>query len=254
MLRPFLLRRRKAEVEKELPQKVEVVLRAGLSAWQRRYYAAVCAKQRVGTDAERAGGSLMNRAMQLRKVCNHPYLFLQHSEYEPRQEERIRASGKVELLHRILPKLRAGGHRVLLFSQMTKLLDILGAYLEAEATPFLRLDGSTATEERGRLLAEFNAPGSPFGVFLLSTRAGGMGLNLQSADTVILFDSDWRAAAMRNRRFGLTMPLQEPAGGPAGGGSRAPHRSAEGGARAGVGERGHDRGDYPGARQGEARG
>jgi len=133
--------------------------------------------------------------MQLRKVCNHPYLFLQASDYaaSASRAEAIRASGKLELLHRLLPKLKAGGHRVLLFSQMTKLLDILQLYCAGEGHSCLRLDGSTATEARGQLLRDFNAPDSPHFVFLLSTRAGGMGLNLQSADTVIMFDSDWSA-------------------------------------------------------------
>ena len=132
VLRPFLLRRRKAEVETELPHKVEVVLRAGLSAWQSRYYSSLLTRQRVGTDGASGGGGLMNRAMQLRKCCNHPYLFLQGSEYTAAdaRRETVRASGKLELLHRMLPKLKAAGHRVLLFSQMTKLLDILETYAE----------------------------------------------------------------------------------------------------------------------------
>ena len=196
VLRPFLLRRRKAEVEKELPAKVEVVLKAGLSAWQRRYYSQIVAAQRVGTDATLAGGTLMNRAMQLRKCCNHPYLFLQNTDYTPATAtEVVRASGKLELLHRILPKLRAGGHRILLFSQMTKLLDILEEYLVDSGHAYLRLDGNTGTAQRGELLAAFNAPDSPHFIFLLSTRAGGMGLNLQTADTVIMFDSDWNPQA-----------------------------------------------------------
>ncbi|KAK9289075.1 hypothetical protein L1049_017546 [Liquidambar formosana] len=108
-----------------------------------------------------------------------------------RKEEIIRSSGKFELLDRLLPKLHRGGHRVLLFSQMTRLMDILEIYLQLHDFKYLRLDGSTKTEERGTLLKQFNAPDSPFFMFLLSTRAGGLGLNLQTADTVIIFDSDW---------------------------------------------------------------
>lgn len=103
----------------------------------------------------------------------------------------MRASGKFELLDRLLPKLRRAGHRVLLFSQMTRLMDILEVYLQVHDFKYLRLDGSTKTEERGTLLKQFNAPDSPYFMFLLSTRAGGLGLNLQTADTVIIFDSDW---------------------------------------------------------------
>jgi superfamily II DNA or RNA helicase len=128
--------------------------------------------------------------MQLRKCCNHPYLFV--GDYNMwRKDEIMRASGKFELLDRLLPKLHATDHRVLLFSQMTRLMDILEIYLQLHDYKYLRLDGSTKTEERGTLLKKFNAPDSPYFMFLLSTRAGGLGLNLQTADTVIIFDSDW---------------------------------------------------------------
>lgn len=108
-----------------------------------------------------------------------------------RMDEIVRAAGKFELLDRLLPKLHRSGHRILLFSQMTRLLDILEVYLRMHDYKFLRLDGSSKTDERGTLLKEFNAPDSPYFIFLLSTRAGGLGLNLQTADTVIIFDSDW---------------------------------------------------------------
>lgn len=135
--------------------------------------------------------SLQNLTMQLRKCCNHPYLFVGDYDMYRHKEEIIRASGKFELLDRLLPKLRRAGHRVLLFSQMTRLMDILEIYLRLHDYKFLRLDGSTKTDERGSLLQKFNAPDSPYFMFLLSTRAGGLGLNLQTADTVIIFDSDW---------------------------------------------------------------
>jgi SWI/SNF-related matrix-associated actin-dependent regulator of chromatin subfamily A protein 2/4 len=102
-----------------------------------------------------------------------------------------RASGKFELLDRILPKLKATGHRVLLFCQMTQLMTILEDYMTYKNYKYLRLDGTTKSEDRGGLLAKFNAKDSPYFLFLLSTRAGGLGLNLQAADTVIIFDSDW---------------------------------------------------------------
>jgi SNF2 family DNA or RNA helicase len=163
------------------------VLKADMSAWQRHNYKSIVEEKRVDTSA--GGASLMNGAMQLRKCCNHPYLFLAADGYEPADpNELIRASGKLELLHRILPKLKASGHRVLLFSQMTALLNILEDYLAGRGYSYLRLDGNTGTAARAELLASFNAPDSPHFLFLLSTRAGGMGLNLQSADTVIMFD------------------------------------------------------------------
>ncbi|XP_071741647.1 probable ATP-dependent DNA helicase CHR12 [Rutidosis leptorrhynchoides] len=191
VIRPFILRRKKDEVEKYLPQKTQVILKCDMSAWQKVYYQQVTDVGRVGMDnGSGKSKSLQNLSMQLRKCCNHPYLFL--GDYNIwRKEEIVRASGKFELLDRLLPKLHRAGHRVLLFSQMTKLMDILGVYLQLHGFKFLRLDGSTKTEERGTLLKQFNAPDSPYFMFLLSTRAGGLGLNLQTADTVIIFDSDW---------------------------------------------------------------
>ncbi|CAK9137196.1 unnamed protein product [Ilex paraguariensis] len=191
VIRPFILRRKKDEVEKYLPGKTQVILKCDMSAWQKEYYQQVTGVGRVGLDnGNGKSKSLQNLSMQLRKCCNHPYLFV--GEYNMwRKEEIARASGKFELLDRLLPKLRRSGHRVLLFSQMTRLMDILEIYLQLHDFKYLRLDGSTKTEERGSLLRKFNAPDSPYFMFLLSTRAGGLGLNLQTADTVIIFDSDW---------------------------------------------------------------
>ncbi|KAJ8766328.1 hypothetical protein K2173_022387 [Erythroxylum novogranatense] len=191
VIRPFILRRKKDEVEKYLPGKSQVILKCDMSAWQKVYYQQVTEMGQVGLHTGSGKSkSLQNLSMQLRKCCNHPYLFV--GDYNMWQkEEIIRASGKFELLDRLLPKLCATGHRVLLFSQMTRLMDILEIYLQLNYYKYLRLDGSTKTEERGALLKAFNAPDSPYFMFLLSTRAGGLGLNLQSADTVIIFDSDW---------------------------------------------------------------
>ncbi|XP_020534146.1 probable ATP-dependent DNA helicase CHR12 isoform X2 [Jatropha curcas] len=191
VIRPFILRRKKDEVEKYLPGKSQVILKCDMSAWQKVYYQQVTEMGRVGLHTGTGKSrSLQNLSMQLRKCCNHPYLFV--GEYNMwRREEIMRASGKFELLDRLLPKLRATDHRVLLFSQMTRLMDILEIYLQLHDYKYLRLDGSTKTEERGTLLKQFNAPDSPYFMFLLSTRAGGLGLNLQTADTVIIFDSDW---------------------------------------------------------------
>ncbi|XWS09011.1 hypothetical protein CRYUN_Cryun40dG0048900 [Craigia yunnanensis] len=191
VIRPFILRRKKDEVEKYLPGKSQVILKCDLSAWQKAYYQQITEKGRVGLDnGSGKSKSLQNLTMQLRKCCNHPYLFVpNHNMWQI--EEIVRASGKFELLDRLLPKLHRTGHRVLLFSQMTHLMNILEIYLRLNNFMYLRLDGSTKTEERGAFLKKFNAPDSPFFMFLLSTRAGGLGLNLQTADTVIIFDSDW---------------------------------------------------------------
>ncbi|KAG5152944.1 hypothetical protein JHK84_029416 [Glycine max] len=192
VIRPFILRRKKDEVEKFLPGKSQVILKCDMSAWQKVYYQQVTDVGRVGLDnGSGKSKSLQNLTMQLRKCCNHPYLFVGDYDMYRRKEEIVRASGKFELLDRLLPKLRRAGHRVLLFSQMTRLMDTLEVYLRLHDFKYLRLDGSTKTEERGNLLRKFNAPDSPYFMFLLSTRAGGLGLNLQTADTVIIFDSDW---------------------------------------------------------------
>lgn len=129
--------------------------------------------------------------MQLRKVCNHPYLFLHYENLPEITDEIWRCSGKFELLDRILSKLITLGHKVLIFSQMTQLMDIMVLYFEYRGFKYLRLDGTTKVEDRDKQMQIFNSENSEFYIFLLSTRAGGLGLNLQTADTVIIYDSDW---------------------------------------------------------------
>ena len=128
--------------------------------------------------------------MQLRKICQHPFLFDSvEDKMNPTghiNETLVRTSGKVELLSRILPKFFATGHRVLIFFQMTKVMDIMEDFLKMMGWKYLRLDGGTKTEERAGHVQMFNAPNSEYTVFILSTRAGGLGLNLQTADTVIM--------------------------------------------------------------------
>lgn len=155
--------------------------------------------------------------MHLRKVCNHPFVF---DGIEPTlnpsgksNELLYRCSGKFELLDRMLPKLRMSGHRVLIFFQMTRIMSIMEDYLNWRKHPYLRLDGSTKSEDRSSLLKTFNQPNSPYFIFLLSTRAGGLGLNLQTADTVIIFDSDWNPhqdlqAQDRAHRIGQTKEVR----------------------------------------------
>jgi superfamily II DNA or RNA helicase len=138
--------------------------------------------------ASASSTGLNNVIMQLRKICNHPYLFMSDWNID---DDLIRSSGKFELLDRMLPKLKAAGHRVLMFSQMTQLMTILERFFELRGFTYLRLDGSTQSDEREKRMYEFNDPNSPYFIFLLSTRAGGLGLNLATADTVFLFDSDW---------------------------------------------------------------
>ena len=207
VLRPFLLRRLKKEVESQLPDKVEYVIKCDMSALQRVIYQHMQSKGVILTDGSEKkdgksgkGGSrtLMNTIMQLRKICNHPFMF-PHIEdalteqaggnVQPRNI--FRASGKFELLDRILPKLKATKHRVLIFCQMTTAMTIMQDYFDYRGFRYLRLDGTTKSDDRGDLLRSFNDSEQEYFIFLLSTRAGGLGLNLQAADTVIIFDSDW---------------------------------------------------------------
>ncbi|KAL1916936.1 uncharacterized protein VTP21DRAFT_5133 [Calcarisporiella thermophila] len=159
---------------------------------------------------------LQNLVMQLRKVCNHPYLFdwpEDPSTGEPLiSDELVNSSGKMMVLNRLLTALLERGHKVLIFSQMTRLLDILEDWMtEVRGWPCYRIDGGVAQEVRQQQIANFNTK-EDVKVFLLSTRAGGLGINLTSADTVIIFDSDWNPqmdlqAQDRVHRIGQTKPV-----------------------------------------------
>ncbi|KAJ3514926.1 hypothetical protein NLJ89_g2080 [Agrocybe chaxingu] len=204
VLRPFLLRRLKKDVESELPDKVEKVIKVRMSALQSQLYKQMKKHKMIadGKDVKGKQGSvkgLSNELMQLRKICQHPYLFESvEDKISPGgfiDDKIVRSSGKIELLHRVLPKFFATGHRVLIFFQMTKVMDIMEDFLKMMGWKYLRLDGGTKTEERASFVQLFNAKDSEYMVFILSTRAGGLGLNLQTADTVIIFDSDWNPHA-----------------------------------------------------------
>ena len=192
VIRPFLLRRTKSEVEKDLPDKTQQIIKCDMSAWQKLLYRQITSKSKI--EMGRGRRQLANQAMQMRKACNHPYLFL-NEHFPTSPEEIISASGKMWLLDNILPKLKSTGHRVLLFCQMTKQLDILEDYLAYRGYKHMRLDGTTNTSDRSQNMAMFNEANSEYFIFMLSTRAGGLGLNLQTADTVIMFDSDWNPQA-----------------------------------------------------------
>lgn len=194
VLRPFLLRRVKSEVEKELPNKIEMVIKVDLSAWQRIVYNGISENGILARDpatGKIGNQALRNTVMQLRKICNHPYLFLDYLDPEDMKDNIFRCSGKFELLDRILPKLIKTGHKILIFSQFTQLMDIMQIFFDYRGIKHLRLDGGTKHEDRAKNLMVFNDWNSEEKVFLLSTRAGGHGLNLQVSDTVIIFDSDW---------------------------------------------------------------
>ena len=199
VLRPFLLRRLKKDVEKELPDKQERVIKCKFSALQTKLYKQLVNNQSLSVSDGKGGKTTMrgltNMLMQLRKLCNHPFVFEQvEDQINPGKTNNDllwRTAGKFELLDRILPKFKASGHRVLMFFQMTQIMNIMEDFLRMRGMKYLRLDGSTKSDDRSELLGLFNAPGSEYFCFLLSTRAGGLGLNLQTADTVIIYDSDW---------------------------------------------------------------
>ncbi|RDB29065.1 Chromatin structure-remodeling complex subunit snf21 [Hypsizygus marmoreus] len=204
VLRPFLLRRLKKDVESELPDKVEKVIKVRMSALQSQLYKQMKKHKMIADGKDSKGRSagvkgLSNELMQLRKICQHPFLFESvEDKISPAgliDEKIVRTSGKLELLNRILPKFFATGHRVLIFFQMTKVMDIMEDFMKMMGWAYLRLDGGTKTEERASFVQLFNAKDSEYKVFILSTRAGGLGLNLQTADTVIIFDSDWNPHA-----------------------------------------------------------
>ncbi|KAH7074543.1 SNF2 family N-terminal domain-containing protein [Paraphoma chrysanthemicola] len=199
VLRPFLLRRLKKDVEKDLPDKTERVIKCNFSTLQAKLYKQLVTHNRLVVSDGKGGKTgmrgLSNMLMQLRKLCNHPFVFEQVEEVmnptKSTNDLLWRSAGKFELLDRILPKFEVTGHRVLMFFQMTQIMNIMEDYLRLRGMKYMRLDGATKADDRSELLKEFNAPNSPYFCFLLSTRAGGLGLNLQTADTVIIYDSDW---------------------------------------------------------------
>lgn len=206
VLKPMMLRRLKEDVEKSVPPKEETIVEVELTNIQKKYYRAILEKNfqflsKGGTSNNMP--NLMNTVMELRKCCIHPFLINGAEEQiidEYRQQPRpaegtvdaiIASSGKLVLIDKLLPKLKANGHRVLIFSQMVRCLDILEDYLCQRRYPFERIDGRVRGNLRQAAIDRFSRPDSDRFVFLLCTRAGGLGINLTAADTVIIFDSDW---------------------------------------------------------------
>lgn len=195
-LENVMLRRLKRDVVKELPTKSEQILRVEMSAMQQRMYKAILTRNfALLAGSASTQFSLLNIAIELKKASNHPFLFDGAEAPTNSRDETLRGlvmhSGKMVLLDKLLARLKADGHRVLIFSQMVRMLDILSDYLSLRGYVHQRLDGTVSSDIRNRAIDHFNAPGSPDFCFLLSTRAGGLGINLETADTVIIFDSDW---------------------------------------------------------------
>ncbi|KAL0389353.1 UNVERIFIED_CONTAM: Chromatin structure-remodeling complex protein SYD [Sesamum calycinum] len=244
VLRPFVLRRLKHKVENELPEKIERLIRCEASAYQKLLMKRV--EENLGAIGTSKARSVHNSVMELRNICNHPYLSQLHVE---------ETLWKLEMLDRLLPKLKATDHRnyrkvfglqVLLFSTMTRLLDVMEDYLCWKQYKYLRLDGHTSGGDRGALIDRFNQPDSPYFIFLLrdkfnkcqpgvcpqaefkqilssiaaslsfslacnnlrtSIRAGGVGVNLQAADTVDL-QAQARAHRIGQKKDVLVLRLE----------------------------------------------
>ncbi|KAF8817877.1 SWI2/SNF2 ISWI-like SANT, partial [Cardiosporidium cionae] len=216
LLKPFLLRRIKKEVMKELPPKREYWLFVSLTELQTKLYKHILSRSITALQGGEGSSrtQLLNVAMQLRKASNHPYLFdgYEDKTADPFGMHVIENAGKLRLMDKLLQRLMARGSRTLIFSQMTRMIDILEDYCRIRQISYFRIDGNTSGEERDRQIEEFNAPNSPVIAFLLSTRAGGLGINLASADTVILYDSDWNPqvdlqAMDRAHRIGQKYPV-----------------------------------------------
>lgn len=207
MIRPYILRRLKEDVEKSVPPKEETLIEVEMTVLQKQYYRALYEKNvgflHQGNKKALDGPSLNNLSMQLRKCCNHPFLLVGVEEKakkglhfltsDDEADFLAKSSGKLVLLDKLLPKLKAGGHRVLVFSQFKIMLDIIEDYLSLKKFKFERIDGSITGKKRQMAIDRFQSMESldTSFIMLLSTRAGGVGINLTAADTCIIFDSDW---------------------------------------------------------------
>lgn len=196
MLGVHMLRRLKADVLKGFASKAEFLVRTEMSKEQKHYYKAVLTKNfdALRTKAGPASTSLINIMMDLRKVCNHPYLFQKAADDAPKLPNGyyegaalVKSCGKLTILGQMLTKLKEQGHRVLIFSQMTRLLDLLEDAMDYWQYRYERIDGSVTGSVRQEAIDRFNAPNAEQFVFLLSTKAGGLGINLATADTVVIY-------------------------------------------------------------------
>lgn len=220
ILRPFLLRRMKEDVEASIPPLQETIIDVELTKLQKIVYKTIYEKNK-GTLQRGIGlqyvSQMNNLELQLRKCCNHPFLIQDikdnlinechtaHAYYE----KLLNSSGKMILLDKMIHQYRTENKKVLIFSQFTEMLKVIEEYLASQRVIVEKIDGSTKARERQMAIDRFNSPQSGFGVFLLSTKAGGIGINLTSAKIVIIYDSDWNPqndvqAIARAHRIGQT--------------------------------------------------
>ncbi|KAL4803624.1 hypothetical protein BDV18DRAFT_144070 [Aspergillus unguis] len=209
MIRPFFLRRTKAQVLTFLPPIAQIIVPATMSILQKKLYKSILAKnpelikaifqrseEENKTLKHNERHNLNNILMQLRKCLCHPFIYskaIEERTDDPDVAHRnlVDAAGKLQLLELMLPKLQARGHRVLIFSQFLENLDIMEDFLDGLGLPHRRLDGKMTSLEKQKMIDDYNAENSPYFAFLLSTRSGGVGINLATADTVIIMDPDF---------------------------------------------------------------
>ncbi|KAF2493171.1 hypothetical protein BU16DRAFT_528502 [Lophium mytilinum] len=206
LIRPYILRRTKAQVLTFLPPMGQIIVPISMSVLQKQVYKSILSKSpdllkalfstAATTLNPKERASLSNILIQLRKCLCHPFVYSRAIEERTdvataSHRNLVEASAKLQLLDLLLPKLKERGHRVLIFSQFLDMLDIMEDFLDGLQMQYGRLDGSIGSLEKQKRIDKFNAPDSPLFAFLLSTRAGGVGINLATADTVIILDPDF---------------------------------------------------------------
>ena len=224
MLKPYLLRRMKEDVESSIPPLQETIIDIEMTTIQKTIYRALYEKNKgilVKSGGINLTTSLNNLEMQLRKCCNHPFLMkeimaeltkdaIHVSDYMAKM---IQSSGKMILLEKLIIKMRSEGNKILIFSQFTMMLDLLEEWIKFLNVKYEKIDGSIKAKERQNAIDRFNDPKKKREVFLLSTKAGGLGINLTSANVVVIFDSDWNPqndvqATARAHRIGQSQEVQ----------------------------------------------
>lgn len=222
-LRPIMIRRVKSEVEKDLAPIEEIIIECTMTKIQSIYYNAIYTNNRRILNLGSKGGSksLSNIALELRRVCNHPFLIENAKENILKDEVQakrsrldllINLSGKMIIFDKLLSLLKSEGHRVLVFSQLKAIIYLIEEYMDLKGYSYCRIDGDVDGHTRKKLIEQFNSDQTYF-AFLLSTRAGGHGINLASADTVIIFDADYNPqndiqATSRCHRIGQTKEVK----------------------------------------------
>ncbi|OHT14491.1 Type III restriction enzyme, res subunit family protein [Tritrichomonas foetus] len=214
-LKPYMLRRKKRDVDTNIGSKEETIVEVELTKTQKYYYRLLIDQKSGILTSNKTYvriRDLHNLAMQLRKVCNHPFLLPKAEDEIVRPGQNplqvmIESSGKLVFIDKLLSKLKVQNTKVLIFSQMVRVLDILADFLNYRQYQYVRIDGSVTNRQEA--IDQFNDPESGVFVFLLCTKAGGVGLNLIAATTVIIYDSDWNPqndiqAQARCHRIGQT--------------------------------------------------